>query len=59
MLEYQIVKSNDSSGLSFQVNALLKDGWELRGELIVGYVDTRPHDGLYYHQVMIKERTCG
>jgi hypothetical protein len=33
-MEYKVVESHSSDDLAEQVNVLLKDDWELRGELI-------------------------
>lgn len=54
MTEYKIVKSSEYITMELRVNELLRDGWKLRGELIINYVHAGTNGTLYYHQVMIK-----
>ena len=46
-MEYKILESFDTDELEYKANDLLKDGWELYGQLV-----TR-HNG-YVYQTMIK-----
>lgn len=52
MIEFIIVENREVKDLVSDVNKLLRDGWELRG-------DTRAlkwtNDSVYYYQTMTKE----
>lgn len=48
--KYTVVSGSDPVDLENRVNALLENGWELRGEL---HLNIAHNNDLCYHQVMI------